>query len=96
MLQSIGMTGKQLKQMLSYEGLYYAAGTIIASLIAGGLFSLLVVQTVASSFWFFTYHFVIWPMLVVYPFLILLTVIIPIILYRQFSKRSIIERLHQN
>ena len=96
MLQSIGMTGKQLKQMLSYEGLYYAAGTIIASLIAGGLFSLLVVQTVASSFWFFTYRFVIWPMLVVYPFLILLTVIIPIILYRQFTKRSIIERLHQN
>ena len=96
MLQSIGMTGKQLKQMLSYEGLYYAIGTIIASLIVGVLFSLLVVQAVASSFWFFTYHFVIWPMLVVYPFLILLTVIIPSILYRKFSKRSIIERLHQN
>ena len=96
MLQSIGMTGKQLKQMLSYEGLYYAIGTIIASLIVEVLFSLLVVQAVASSFWFFTYHFVIWPMLVVYPFLILLTVIIPSILYRKLSKRSIIERLHQN
>ena len=29
MLQSIGMTGKQLKRMLSFEGLYYALGTII-------------------------------------------------------------------
>ena len=96
MLQSIGMTGRQLKQMLSYEGLYYAVGTIIASLIVGVLFSLVIVQAVASSFWFFTYHFVIWPMLIVYPFLICLTVIIPTILYRQFAKSSIIERLYQN
>ena len=77
--------------MLSYEGLYYAIGTIIASLIVGVLFSLLVVQAVASSFWFFTYHFVIWPMLVVYPFLILLTVIIPSILYRKFSKEALLK-----
>ena len=96
MLQSIGMTGRQLKRMLSYEGLYYAVGTIIASLIVGVLFSLIIVQAIASSFWFFTYHFVIWPMLIVYPFLICLTVIIPTILYRQFAKSSIIERLHQN
>ena len=27
MLQSIGMTGKQLKRMLSFESLYYAVGT---------------------------------------------------------------------
>ena len=33
MLQSIGMTGKQLKRMLSFEGLYYAVGTIITSVI---------------------------------------------------------------
>ena len=96
MLQSIGMTGRQLKRMLSCEGLYYAVGTIIASLIVGVLFSLIIVRAITSSFWFFTYHFVIWPMLVVYPFLILLTAIIPSILYRKFSKRSIIERLHQS
>lgn len=96
MLQSIGMTGRQLKQMLSYEGLYYAVGTIMVSLIVGVLFSFIIVQAITSSFWFFTYHFVIWPMLVVYPFLILLTAIIPTILYREFAKSSIIERLHQN
>ena len=36
MLQSIGMTGRQLKRMLSFEGLYYAMGTIITSLVLGG------------------------------------------------------------
>jgi putative ABC transport system permease protein len=36
-----------------------------------------------------------WPMLVIYPFLILLTVAIPALLYRKIAKASIIERLRQ-
>lgn len=96
MLQSIGMTGKQLKKMLAFEGLYYAAGTVVASAIFGTLVSLIIVRAISNSIWFFTYQFVIWPMLVVYPFLIVLTIIIPAILYKQIAKTSIIERLHQN
>lgn len=96
MLQSIGMTGKQLKKMLSFEGLYYAAGTVALSLAFGSLVSLVIVQAISSSIWFFTYKFVIWPMLAIYPFLIVLTVVIPTLLYRQTAKVSIIERLHQN
>lgn len=96
MLQSIGMTGKQLKRMLSYEGLYYAVGTILASVVFGTLFSIIVVRGITNGIWFFTYHFVAWPMLVMYPFLIALTVAIPAILYKQITRISIIERLRQN
>ena len=96
MLQSIGMTGRQLKSMLSFEGLYYAVGTIITSTVLGVLFSVVVVKGISSGIWFFTYRFVIWPMLVIYPFLILLTVAIPALLYRQITKVSIMERLRQN
>ena len=96
MLQSIGMTGKQLKRMLSFEGLYYAVGTIITSVVLGVLSSVVVVRGISSGIWFFTYRFVMWPMLVIYPFLILLTVVIPALLYRQIAKVSIIERLRQN
>ena len=96
MLQSIGMTGRQLKSMLSFEGLYYAVGTIITSTVLGVLFSVAVVKGISSGIWFFTYRFVIWPMLVIYPFLILLTVAIPALLYRQIAKVSITERLRQN
>lgn len=96
MLQSIGMTGKQLKQMLSYEGLYYAIMTILATLITETLFSVVLVRVISNSIWFFTYHFVILPMLIVYPFLIAVTMLIPILLYRKLAKSSIIERLHQN
>ena len=95
MLQSIGMTGKQLKHMLSFEGLYYAVGTIIASAVLDVLFSVIVVRGISGGIWFFTYRFVMWPMLVIYPFLILLTVAIPAMLYRKIAKASIIERLRQ-
>ena len=95
MLQSIGMTGKQLKWMLTWEGVYYAAGTIIASAVIGTLFSAIAIQTISAGLWFFTYRFIFWPMLVVYPSLILLTMIIPVLLYRGIARDSIIERLRQ-
>ena len=70
-------------------------GTIIISVVLGVLFSVVVVQGISSGIWFFTYRFVIWPMLVIDPFLILLTAAIPALLYRQIAKVSIIERLRQ-
>lgn len=96
MLQSIGMTGRQLKRMLSLEGIYYAVGTIIASAVVGTLFSVIIVRAMANGIWFFTYQFILWPMLIVYPFLILLTVVIPVLLYWNIAKVSIVERLRQN
>ena len=95
MLQSIGMTGRQLRGLLAWEGVYYAVGTIIASAVIGTAFSTVAVRAIASGIWFFTYRFIIWPMLVVYPFLILLTMMIPTLLYRGTAGASIIERLRQ-
>lgn len=95
MLQSIGMTGKQLRRMLAWEGIYYAVGTIIVSAVIGTVFSAVAVRAIASGIWFFTYRFIFWPMLAVYPFLLLLTMIIPTLLYRGIVRDSIIERLRQ-
>ena len=95
MLQSFGMTGNQLRRMLSYEGFYYAIGTMLASVVFGTLFSMIVVRGITNGIWFFTYCFVVWPVLIVYPFLIALTVAIPAVLYKQITKTSIIERLNE-
>ncbi|WP_215699388.1 FtsX-like permease family protein [Clostridium sp. MCC353] len=92
-LQSIGMTGKQLKTMLLYEGLYYALGTMIASAVFGTLFSLTAVCGMTRGIWFFTYRFILWPMLMVYPFLIVLTTVIPAVICSRIMKAGIIERL---
>ncbi|HEX3011903.1 MAG TPA: ABC transporter permease, partial [Syntrophomonadaceae bacterium] len=95
MLQSIGMTRKQLRRMLMFEGLYYVLGTCILSLVLGVIFSLLIVKSFCNLLWFFSYHFVIWPLLIVLPFLLVLGVVIPLVLYAMTDKQSIVERLRE-
>ncbi len=92
-MQSIGMTDKQLRKMVVFEGLYYAAATIIVSLVLGILFSYGVIGGVVGNLWFFSYKFTIIPLLMAYPALLVLSVIIPYVAFRSISKQSIVERL---
>ena len=95
MLQSIGMTGRQLKSMLICEGVFYATFaaslSLIFSLIAGPLLNLVM----SSMFWFFTYRFIIWPVIVVLPVFLLLGVLLPLITYHFAGKQTIVERLRE-
>lgn len=95
MLQSIGMTRKQLRSMLIFEGLYYALGTCALSLAFGTLFSLLVVKPLGSMLWFFSYRFVLWPLLIVLPFLLVIGAIIPLLSYILTDRQSIVEQLRE-
>jgi len=95
MLQSIGMTRKQLRSMLMFEGFYYALGTCALSLIFGSVFSLLIVKSFCGLLWFFSYHFILWPLLIVLPFLFVLGVVIPLVSYAMTDKQSIVERLRE-
>lgn len=95
-LQSIGLTGKQLCKMLCHEGLYYALGTIGFSLVFGIAFSYIIVRGIINSFWAFSYHFIIWPLFLAYPLLIILTIAIPMLAYQSIKKKSIIHRLKEN
>ncbi|WP_342415598.1 ABC transporter permease [Paenibacillus sp. FSL R10-2782] len=96
MLQSIGMTKKQLRGMLIYEGLYYVLGTSIFSILLGILFSISIVKPFSSLLWLLSYHFMIWPLLVLLPVLLVLGVGIPLILYSLNNKQSIVERLRES
>ncbi|WDV46615.1 FtsX-like permease family protein [Clostridiaceae bacterium M8S5] len=93
MLQGIGMSRKQLISMLSFEGLYYALFTIFASIVLSTVFSKFVIDEIVSNLWFFSYRFVIMPLLIVAPILILVSVIIPYVAYISIGKDSIVERL---
>lgn len=92
-LQSVGMTGKQLKTMLVYEGLFYALGAALAALVLSTVFSPLIARLLENMFWFFSYKFTVMPILVTIPFFTLLGIILPLITYGFTAKRSIIERL---
>lgn len=92
-LQSVGMTGKQLRLMLVGEGLCYIGGTALFTLTLGSLLGYLLIYAIANQMWFFTYHFVIAPVLLVLPVLFVLAVLIPSVCYRQMKKQSVVERL---
>lgn len=93
MLQSVGMTGKQLKTMLVYEGLYYALGAELLSLGLAFLLSPLVGNVLGNLFWFFTYRFTAVPILLLLPIFVLLGTMIPLVIYRVVAKDTIVERL---
>ena len=93
MMQSIGMTGRQLRNMLCMEGLYYAGGTVAFSLILGILTSLFVIRNLMGGLWFVTYSFVILPLIVCWPIIILVSALIPMIALKGTMRDSVVERL---
>lgn len=95
-LQSIGMTGKQLKNMLIGEGLWYTVITVLITLTAGSLITYGMVMGIASQMWFFSYHFIITPILLCIPILAVLSVVIPALCYRNMCRQSVVERLREN
>ena len=94
-LQSIGMTSRQLRTMLALEGLFYTVG---AALLA---FALIVVTApfvgpaLNRLIWFFTYHFTVWPIAVVLPLFGALGILIPVLSCRAAQRYSVVERLRQ-
>ncbi len=94
-LQSIGMTGRQLQSMLIWEGMYYAMGAVGLAGILCIVLVPLVSGVFQSAFWFFTYRFTILPIVCVAPVFGLLGVVTPLLMYRRIAKFSIVERLRE-
>lgn len=94
-LQAVGMTNRQLKAMLIYEGMLYALGSIIISLVLSLVLSPLAGRLLENMFWFFSARFTIVPVLIVIPLFVLLGWFIPTMLYGQTTKRSVVERLRE-
>lgn len=96
MMEAIGMTKSQLTRMLILEGLYYAGITIAAASTLGCLFSLTAVRILTGGIWFMEYHFVLWPMLAVFPALLLLSVLVPYLVYLPQRKTELTYCLTDN
>lgn len=94
-LQSVGMTGKQLNIMLITEGVLFAGGAVMVTLATVVVLGPVIGQALEGMFWFFTYRINIVPILAVAPFFLLLGILIPLISYCYVAKRSVVERLRE-
>ena len=90
-MEAIGMTKRQLTRMLMLEGLYYAGFTILCSLAGGCLLSVTLVRILADGMWFMEYQFILWPMLIVFPILLLLGVLVPYLAYLPQRRESVVS-----
>lgn len=95
MLQAVGMTGRQLKAMLIWEGMFYTVGSGLISLLLTLIFGPLSGKMMGSLFWFFESRFTVVPALCALPVFALLGWLIPEILCRRLSRPSIVERLRE-
>ena len=95
MIQSIGMTGRQLKRMLIYEGELYALAAILVSLALTGLIGPLVGNAMENLFWFYEYHFTLSAIWITAPVFLLLGAVLPAAVYRSVLKKTIVERLRE-
>ena len=93
MIQSIGMTKRQLRSMLIDEGLYYACSTLLASYVLGTLAVGVGVRTMIASDWTATFCFTLLPLMICTPILIVFAILIPYICFKNLEKQSIVERL---
>lgn len=94
-MRSIGMSRKQLRRMMIYEGILYAALAAIIGLILSGLFSVTLIRNLTSSLWFMAYHFTLLPAAAASVFCLLLAAGISAATDKMWNKGSIVELLRK-
>ena len=94
-LQAVGMTAKQLRSMLMWEGLLYALGAAGLALLLALVLGPVAFRAVEGLFWFFTYHLDLTSFLLIIPLFALLGAGIPILTVRAAEKHTVVERLRQ-
>lgn len=92
-LESIGMTKKQMKRMLVYEGFF---SIMLTALIVGTLGMFLTYQIakgLADNMAFTVFRMNVWPIVAVILILMVIAYVVTITAYRMLSKATIVERL---
>ncbi len=95
-LESIGMSKKQLRSMLRYEGVGYAAITLLVSMTLGNIigFGAFKLLNILIDYAIFSYPVI--PVLTVYAAVLVICLVTPEIAYGNISKIPLAERLRQN
>lgn len=96
MMQSLGMTKKQLRILLIFEGM----GIAVVALLISYFLSFFVINTGVRAYletkWTATYNFTITPLLIITPLLLLIVVGVPILCFNQMQREEIMQRLDES
>ncbi len=93
-LNAIGMTSKQIKLMLVSESLIFTLGTAVIFIPLGSLFSYIIIGVMLKETESFTFNFDITPMLCILLIFVIISILLPLSIYKMISKNSVIERIY--
>lgn len=93
MMQAVGMTGRQLRRMLVWEGIWYGVWTLGIAATLGNLVSYGALYLMGKVMIGFEWSFQILPLLVSIPVMALLSLSVPVLCYHGLCRESIVERL---
>ena len=94
-LQSIGMTARQLRTMLALEGLLYTVSAALLALALVVVTAPFIGSGLNGLIWFFTYRFTVWPIVAILPLFAALGILIPVLSCRAAQRYSVVGRLRQ-
>lgn len=92
-MESVGMTKKQVKKMLIFEGMYYGIITIVLVLTIGNSIIYLIAKLASQIADYATFYYPYGLMFVIAAVIIAICTVVPVIVYRTISQASITERL---
>lgn len=94
-MESIGMTKKQIKNMLTFEGLYYASITIFITMTIGIGIVYMISQSIKSIVDYAEFVFPMNSLILLISLILFACTITPRIVYKQSSRLSVTERLRR-
>ncbi len=93
MLQSVGMTKKQMLQMLFFEGISYTVLTACLTFTLGSFLIYYGIRSLLSGSSFATPNVTLLPSLLVLPILVLISMIVPLVSQKMIIGKSLVESL---
>lgn len=95
MLESIGMTKKQLKRMLILEGFYTVLLTVLITSTLGVLLTYNLSKSITDNMAFMVFQMSWLPFILTVPILLILAYTVTLRAYKTLSQASIVERLRE-
>lgn len=92
-LQSIGMTNKQIRTMLCMEGCNYTFISGIVSLPICFIVAYMLICPICENIWFLDFKMNLCPLMIILPLLFLIGLLIPYFTCRIITGQSVVERL---
>jgi len=94
-LESIGMTKKQLRKMLIYEGLYVVLFTTAILGTLGMLLTYGLIKTITENIEFTVFHMDVLPIATSIPLLAVISIVVTVLAYKLLAKDTVVARLRE-